>query len=164
MICYRDHNVYNYIFIKACSTTQLEVRLAQLSAAPALHALVLYIPVLHCTLREIGSGSACHQRGAQEAGYSVLRPAPSQCIYREGAGAAESYAKHTLNICYITGYLDPTKENRVIGYSWIQQHRSLPSHGSTRQCYRTILITILLLKLIELFLIFLRYIISLTLN
>ena len=75
----------------------LRVRLAQLSAAPALHALVLYIPVLHCALREIGSGSACHQRGAQEAGYSVLRPAPSQCIYREGAGAAESYAKHTLN-------------------------------------------------------------------
>ena len=72
------------------------MRLAQLSAAPALHALVLYIPVLHCALREIGSGSACHQRGAQGAGYSVLRPALSQCIYREGAAVAKSYAKHTL--------------------------------------------------------------------
>ena len=72
------------------------VSLAQLSAAPALHALVLCIPVLHCALREIGSGSACHQRGAQGAGYSVLRPALSQCIYREGAGAIESCAKHIL--------------------------------------------------------------------
>jgi len=69
---------------------QLKVRLAQLSAAPALHALVLYIPVLHCALREIGSGFTCHQRGAQGARYSVLRPAPSQCIYREGAGVTES--------------------------------------------------------------------------
>ena len=91
-----NHNVIKAGLRSSVNHTsyQLKVRLAQLSAAPALHALVLYIPVLHCALREIGSGSACHQRGAQEAGYSVLRPAPSQCIYREGAGAAESYAKH----------------------------------------------------------------------
>ena len=44
------------------------VSLAQLSAAPALHALVLCIPVLHCALREIGSGSACHQREPKELG------------------------------------------------------------------------------------------------